>query len=195
MITAKMQGRRLRLTVETEPDETPIEPFLVDPLTGREGREVSTVYLYVLEGITQDNGELGDAMTQSFGVENMKRAEDLSQHEGALLAQAAFFWQSVGGIDAVRELLKPDADGVQGAEEAQGKALAVFKLKIVPLLSQIRHLLELARQTQMESSPDTDTPQAGENSESKPDLPPQPPTAASQLPPNTAFARSPEPSD
>lgn len=196
MITAKMQGRRLCLTIETDPDETPIAPYLISPISARRGREMSKNFFFVTEAMGVNDGSLGDDFTEAFGAENMKRAdEEVSQPEGELLTLAAFYWQSVGGIDAVKELLEPDARGMQGGEFGQGKARAVFQLHMVPLLSQIRHHLELARQMQEESFPATATRSGSESSESKPDLPPKPPTAASQLPPSSAFVRSPEQSD
>lgn len=191
MITATMHGRSLQLTVETEPDEEPIEPFLVRPLSARAGRELSQRYLYSLEGIPFE-GDINADIITAFGLENYQRADEtLSQAEGELLAQVAYFWQSVGGIEAARALLDVAAPGEQGDLDRLGKAVAAFRLRMVPLLSQIRHRLESALQTREASSPATDTPAGGDSSENEPgNSPSSEPTPPPHSPPTT----SPEPS-
>lgn len=169
MITAKLQGRRLVLTVETEPDETPVPAFYVEPFSARAGRELSTRYLFTTEGLPIEEGSVGDDMMAAFGMDNYERADTtLSQAEGELLVQCAYFWQSVGGLESVRALLEVSPDGEQGGDESRGKALAVFRLRMVPLLSQIRHRLESAHRTLAESSPATDTPSGSESSGNEP---------------------------
>lgn len=191
MITATIHGRSLKLTVETEPDEEPIEPFLVRPLSAIEGRAMSQRYLYTLEGIPIE-GDVNTDIIAAFGMENYKRADaTLTQAEGELLAQAAYFWQSVGGIEAVRALLDVADGGQQGDLDHLGKALGVFRLRMVPLLSQIRHRLESALQMREGSTPDTDTRSGGDSSESEPaSSPSSEPTPPPPSPPTT----SPEPS-
>lgn len=193
MITASMRGRRLCLAVETEPDEDDIEPFLIAPLPARTGREMSTRYLYASEGIAFE-GSLQDDLVAAFGPENYRRADEtLSQSEGELLAQVAYFWQMVGGIDAVTTMLSVGEDGMQGGGEAVGKAIAAFRLRMVPLLSQIRHRMESARRMQTAATPDTDSPDGGESSERPLDSPPSdepaPPTTENDA------SRSPETPD
>lgn len=178
MISAKLQGRRLVLTVETEPDEEAIPPFYVTALSARAGRELSTRYLFAVEGLPVEEGSVSDDVVESFGLENYTRADEtLSQAEGELLAQAAYFWQTVGGIEAVRALLEV-IDGEQGTVDAKGKALGVFRLRMVPLLSQIRHRLESALQTREESTPATDIPSGSDFSGSKPEQQPSEPQPA-----------------
>jgi len=183
MITAQLQGRRLALTVQTEDGEEPIAPFLISPMSAKAGRELSTRYLFAVEGLPIAEGAQNEDVINSFGLENYKRADEtLSQHEGEMLAQCAYFWQSVGGLDAVKALLELDEMGSQGGEDARKKALAAFQLRMVPLLSQIRHRLESARQTIAESSPDTVTRSGSETNESKPAAEPSTPTKPSDLP-------------
>lgn len=189
MITAKLQGRRLALTVETEPDEPAIAPVLVDPVSARVGRELSSRYLLTVEGLLADSGQIGADMVRAIGAENAARIDDeLSQAEAELMLQAAFFWQTVGGLDAVRALLEVDADGVQGGDLARGKALAAVRLRAVPLLSQIRRDLESARLTHQAATPDTDTPPGGATSDGEPNGSP------SSEPPTPSTSTSPPPS-
>lgn len=188
MITAKLQGRRLVLTVETEADEAPIEPFYVTPLSARAGRELSRRYLFASEGL--DGGEdvdMSQDMIDAFGRENFERADaETTQGEGELLIQAAYFWQSVGGVDSLRALLEVDDDGLQGGATARGKALAAFRLRMVPLLRQIRRSLESAPPTPPATSPDTSSPEAGK----LPDEQPSP--SSNQQPPTTTDSQPPE---
>lgn len=184
MIKAQLQGRRLSLTVETDPDETAIAPFLVSPLSAKDGRELSTRYVFVTEGIPVSDGDgIEGDLVLALGAENFRRAdEELSAAEGELIAQAAYLWQTLGGLEAVLALLAVDEHGRQGTPEHLGKALAVFRLRMVPLLSQIRHRLESARRTSGASTPGTDTRSGGESSGSEPgekpssDSPTDPPT-------------------
>lgn len=191
MITAKLQGRRLALTVETEPDEQAIAPVLVDPVSARVGRELSSRYLLTVEGLLDDGGQIGADMVRAIGAANAARIDDeLSQAEAELMLQAAFFWQTVGGMDAVRALLEVDADGVQGGDVARGKALAAVRLRAVPLLSQIRRDLESARLTHQAATPGTDTPPGGATSDGEPSGSPssEPPTVTP--PPSTTVKPS-----
>lgn len=162
MITAQLQGRRLALTVETEPDEPAIAPIIVEPLAARVGRELSTRYLFAVEGVLADTTVINADVLRALGKENAERIDgELSQSEAELVLQAAYLWQTLGGMEAVRAYLEPDENGEQGGDAAKGKALAAFRLRAVPLLSQIRHSLESARRTQQADTPATDTPPGG----------------------------------
>jgi len=173
MITATMAGRRLALTVETGEGEEPIAPFLVQPLSAREGRAMSERYLLGIEGIAPDAGTNMADILAALGKENYERADnELTQAEGELVAQAAFFWQTVGGIEAVRALLEPHDDGTQGGDVSTGKAIAVFRLRVLPLLSRIRQLLASELQTRTAGTGDTDSRPDGEKPASGPDSPP-----------------------
>lgn len=194
MITAKMDGRRLVLTVETGDDEEAIAPFVVVPFSAKRGKQVSQTYLFAVEGIPYE-GDIASDMLDALGRENAARAdEECSMLEGELLLNAAYLWQTVGGMDSVRALLEPAEDGTQGGVEARGKALEAFRLRVAPLLSQIRHRLESALQMQREGTPGTDSPQGGASSESEsaeqPSSPPPSPTS-----PTTPASSSPPPSD
>lgn len=179
MITAQLQGRRLILTVQTEADEPAIEPFRVDPLSAKVGRQLSARYLMGLSGAAVPEGEdIGADMIRAIGPENYARLDDeLRQEEAELIMQAAHLWQTVAGMEGVRALL----DG----EDGPGKARQVFLNRMAPLLPQIRHHLESARLTLAESSPATGSPQDGE----QPDSAPQP-TAPTNSPDATPPARS-----
>lgn len=174
MINAELQGRRLVLTVETADDEPAIEPFRIDPLSAKAGRELSKNYLFASEGLV-DGIDIEADMLLAVGKANYERADDeLTQHEGELLVRVAYFWQTVAGMDAVRALLELDEHGEQGGESGKGKALAAFRLRVVPLLSRIRHLLESDRQTSMVGTPGTSSPDGGDDSVSRLDSEPKP---------------------
>ena len=165
MITAQLRGRRLALAVETEPDEQAIPPVLVEPVSARVGRELSTRYLLAVEGLLDDPTVIGQDVVTAMGKDNAARIDaELSQHEAEIMLQAAYLWQTVGGMEAVRAYLETDEHGEQGGDVGRGKALAAFRLRAVPLLSQIRHSLESARRTREADTPATDTPPGGATS-------------------------------
>lgn len=165
MITAKLQGRRLILTVEGDPGDPAIEPFVVEPLPARLGRELSGRYIFAIEGLPPmypDAPTVADDMIAAFGRENYERADnELQISELEVVAQAAYFWQSLGGMDAVTELLSPDDDGKQGGPVGRGKALAVFRFRVAPLLQQILQSLESEHRTRTADTPATTTRSGG----------------------------------
>jgi hypothetical protein len=195
MITATIEGRRLKLVVETGEDEAPIEPFYVAPVSARVGRDMSRRYLFALEGIVvpDDDGRVETDLVAAFGFDNAARAdEELSAAEGMLITQAAYFWQMVGGMDSVRAMLTVNPEtGEQGDLDARGGAVAAFRLRVVPLLQQMSLRLELARQTPTDGTPGTDTPVGGGSSESAPSGTPQPEQPASS--PTSATSPVPSP--
>lgn len=157
MITAKLQGRRLVLTVETEEGEAAIPPFYVDPISAKTGRTLSARYLFVLEDVPLDEGSIGEDMIRCLGEENYARLDDeLRQEEGELIMQAAYFWQLVTGMEGVRAILEGQEEGAD-----KGKAVGLFREKMAPLLSQIRRRLESEIQTQTDGTPATSSPQGG----------------------------------
>lgn len=166
MITAQLQGRRLTLTVETADDEPAIAPFVVAPLPARVGRELSMHYLLAVEGIDLEGADIGADLMRAFGPENVERAEtELHQSEAEVVLWAAFMWQTIGGLKAAQAVLEVDEHGVQGGDSSRGKALAEFRLRAAPLLSEIRHRLESARRTLRDGSPDTGIRSGGGTSE------------------------------
>jgi len=161
MIKAELQGRRLILTVETADDETPIAPFVVEPLSARIGRELGSRYLMVLEDLPVVE-DIGTDMIRALGQENYDRLDDeLRQEEGELIMQAAYFWQMITGIEGARLVL-------EGRETGLPKAVALFRERMAPLLSQIRRRLESELQTLQGDTPATDSPQAGAKPGRKP---------------------------
>lgn len=187
MITATRDGRRLVLTVETAPDEPAIAPFVVVPVSAARGNELSSRFVFAGEGLVDEAG-IADDMRSAFGEDNYQRAfNECTAHEGELLLNAAYFWQTVGGMDAVRGLLEVDENGDQGGAAGQGKAFAAFRLRVVPLLSRISRSMESALQTREAATPDTGTPDGGEQ-------PDEPSTNEPSPTPSTA-SPSPAPSD
>ncbi len=167
MITATRDGRRLVLTVETGDDEQAIAPFVVSPVSAAKGNELSSRFVFASEGLV-DEATIADDMRDAFGHDNYQRAfEECTSEEGELLLNAAYFWQTVGGMDAVRALLEVDEHGDQGGAAGRGKAMAAFRLRVVPLLSRISRSLESELRTREAATPGTGTPDGGE----QPDAP------------------------
>jgi len=194
VITASMDGRRLKLTIDAAPDEPALEPFVVAPLSARDGRAMSIRYLLNTEGVEHDGPTMSEDLVAAFGAENYERG-DTTLHADllGLLAQAAYYWQTLGGMAAVRALLDSDPldGGEQGGPVARGKALTVLRSRLVPLLSETRRLSESGRRTPEGSTPVTDSRPSGEPSASVLSEPPPEPSSPSPSNPE----RSASPSD
>jgi hypothetical protein len=171
MIKAELQGRRLILTVETADDETPIEPYRVEPLSGKVGRQLSMDYSLMLVGQTPDGFNIGDAMITATGQENYDRLSDeLRQEEAEQIIQAAFYWQTAIGMDGVRAILEGGVGGM-------GKASALFAQRMAPLLPPTSPRSASENPTPSpDDTPNTSTPEGGVKLVKKPldRLPKQP---------------------
>jgi hypothetical protein len=184
MLTAKMNGRRLQLEFEAEPGEEALAPYLVAPLSARDGRAMSIRYLLASEGLPHEGPSLAEDLVTALGAENYDRADgELHADDQNLLAQAAFYWQTMGGGTALRALLDLDpADkGEQGGVVSRGKALTVLRSRLVPLLHETKRRMESEHRTPAGSTPDTGSRPAGEKSEPEhserpTQLQPQPPS-------------------
>lgn len=186
MITATKHGRGLLLTVEAGEGEAAIEPFYVAPVSAREGRAMSSRYMLATVDLA-DTAQIGVDMVNAFGRENAERAQDeCTIEECDLLLNAAWHFNTIGGWDALTALLSVDSDGTQGGVEARGKALTAFRLRAVPLLSQISHDMESARRTLEGATPDTVTRPGG----AQPDEPSSSEPSESQLQPEVSTSQT-----
>lgn len=192
MIAAALTGRRLSLTVETAPDETPIAPFLIDPVSAKTGRELSVRYIFTTQGLPLEAGspDMSEDMMRSFGRANTERADDeLTAAEGEALLTAAWLWQTVGGLPSVQAYLASVNNG-DAPDVSLGKALPVFMQRAVPLLSRIRHRLESVNLTSSDGTSGTNFPQAGEQPAPVPS-PPAPPSTPNPDPAAPTVSGSP----
>ena len=127
MIDAKKDGRNLVLTVEG------VDPFVIRPLPGHAGRQITDTYLTVTAG-GADHTELVAALQMAVdgavldGDRWVPRPEaeqanfnrlgmELSQDEGDLIIMPAFFWQTILGMDGVKTYLE-GGEGLTGTLKA-----------------------------------------------------------------------------
>ena len=126
MVTATKDGRNLVLTVEG------VDPFVIRPLPGHAGRQITQTYLDSLSGasallpalqIAVDGAVLdGDRWVPRPDAEqtNFNRiGMELSQEESSSIIMPAFFWQTILGMDGVKAYIE-DGEGQAGALKAAG---------------------------------------------------------------------------
>lgn len=127
MIDAKKDGRNLVLTMEG------VDPFVIRPLPGHAGRQITDTYLTVTGG-GGDSAELIAALQMAVdgavldGDRWVPRPEaeqtnfnrlgmELSQDEAELIIMPAFFWQTVLGLDGVKTYID-GGEGLSGTLKA-----------------------------------------------------------------------------
>lgn len=133
MIQVEEQGRQLRIVVGGE------DEFLIPPQDSRAGATLLAGYLGVLSGLFGDlNEATTDLVRVSLGEPVFKdpahptereterkavsdalfeRVQELRADEVYQVTQAAFFWQTQGGIDAVNAFVEGGVDGYPKALE------------------------------------------------------------------------------
>ncbi|SFN66111.1 hypothetical protein [Mycetocola miduiensis] len=170
MITATQVGRDLHLTVENIP-----EPFIIKPLPGKVGVQVTDSYLNGAVGAAPDE-EITDALMMcvdgaQFDPETgfyiplpeserhvyNRISEELRLGEAESVLLPAFFWQTVLGIDGVTAFVEA-GEGVAGGVKALWALVA--RLGLSPSRTSPSSALENLIQLQA-SSPSTSTPQGG----------------------------------
>lgn len=123
MITARKEGRNLVLEMEGLD-----QPFVIKPLPGRAGVQITDTYLGSLGSDTK-TAEFTDALIMAVdgGRENAitgrweplpeeeqlnwaRIGRELSQGEAELIVMPAFFWQTILSMDGVRAYI----DGGEG---------------------------------------------------------------------------------
>jgi len=130
-IKAEKQGRNLHLTLEGA------DPFVVRPLPGRAGVQITDVFLRSSTGQTRAeemtealmmavDGAVYDADTDRWKPlpeeqqTNWQRiGMELSQAESEDILMPAFFWQTILGMDGVRAYIE-GGGGTAGALKATG---------------------------------------------------------------------------
>lgn len=197
MITATPDGRRLRIHVLQDADDTAagsgITDVLVDPLPAKRGVLLSRLYVAQALATVPDLGvevPTGEALESLFieaiGAENYGRitgtivvpqdpgseqyaagvrfrtfdefegqlapdGEPLRHTEIQQILQAAFFWQSVVGIDGVNAYL-------EDMDLTRGKALGLLLTALGIQLSRTSRSSESGNQMPQAGTPSTSTP-------------------------------------
>lgn len=127
MITASKDGRNLVLTMDG------VEPFIIKPLPGHAGVQITETYLGSLGGkpvnllpalqMAVDGAVLdGDRWVPRPDSEqtNFNRmGMELSQAEQELIIMPAFFWQTILGMDGVNAYIE-GGEGLSGTLKASG---------------------------------------------------------------------------
>lgn len=174
-ITASQQGRDLHLRIEG------IEaPFIIHPLPGRAGLQITDTYLNGAVGETS-NEEITDALAIAMDgavkdgdlwvpvpeedrINSNRVGDELSLTETEHIAQCAFFWQTVLGVTGVNAYIE-DGGGIAGGSKALWAL--VMRLGLSPTKTSPSSALETLIQLQG-STPTTSTPQGGKKPGRKP---------------------------
>lgn len=179
MITAALQGRDLAITVEG------IEsPFVIRPLPGRMGKQLTHEYLLTLDRqlpatrmeeilmISVDGGqwvagEDGDVLMPLDPADRTvyNRCDDeLSTTEAQDVLHPAFFWQTVLGMDGINVYIK-GGGGYAGGLKALGSLAQALGMS--PLMTSLSSESATLTPSPASTSP-TSTPTAGSTVERLP---------------------------
>lgn len=169
MITAEKVGRQLHIRVEGFD-----EPYIVEPLPGRAGLQITEAYLNAI-GSTSSVEDAVNAFVMALDGarydEHTKKwvpvppeeqhntnrlGMELSASEQDLVQMPAFFWQTILGMDGVRAYIE-GGEGLSGTLKAAG-ALAA-RLDRLNLLTSPR--TASASPTRTGSSRTTSSPRGG----------------------------------
>ena len=144
-VTAKTEGRNLVLTVDFIE-----EPFIIEPLGGRAGQELTNDFLNIAAGLASPLG-MDAVLARAVGADVFERVRDtlqLSEAEGVLLP--AFYWQTVLGLDGVTAFIS-GGEGMAGAKKAL--SLLVLTLGISPTQTAPSGALEILIPSPVPTSP------------------------------------------
>lgn len=148
-VSAEKVGRNLHLTFEGV-----AEPFIIKPLPGRAGLQVTDTYLAVAGGENHAQA-LTEALQMS--VDGARRdgdrwvplpegeqpnfnriGDELSQGEAEAILMPAFFWQTILGMDGVKAYIE-GGEGLAGTLKATGalsRRLGIFVRPTSPVESE-----------------------------------------------------------
>ncbi|WP_402843797.1 hypothetical protein [Microbacterium sp. GXS0129] len=128
MITAEKVGRNLHLTVEGID-----EPYVVRPLPGAAGLQITDTYLNSMGGDTigmaealqiafdgaRENAITGrwEPLPEAEQSNYRRMGRELSQSEAETVLMPAFFWQTILGIDGVTAYIE-GGEGLAGTLKA-----------------------------------------------------------------------------
>lgn len=141
-VTAEKVGRNLHLHFEGIP-----EPFVIKPLPGRVGLQITETYLAVSGGenraqemtqalqIAADgavrDGDRWVPVAESEQTNFNRIGDELSQEEAEQILMPAFFWQTVLGVDGVNAYLGAGG-GLAGTLKATGALSRRLGLLVLP---------------------------------------------------------------
>lgn len=127
MIDAKKEGRNLVLTMPG------VDPFVVRPLPGHAGRQITDTYLTVTGGIGNAadltaalqmaldgavlDGDRWAPRPESEQTNFNRLGMELSQDEANDIIMPAFFWQTLLGMDGVKTYIE-GGEGLAGTLKA-----------------------------------------------------------------------------
>lgn len=145
MIKAEKVGRDLHITMEGVDD-----PFVIHPLPGRAGVQITGTYLQTYAGgavnllpalqMAVDGARLNtltgvwEPVPDEDQTNFNRIGNELSQEESEAVMMPAFFWQTVLGMDGVRAYIE-GGEGLSGtlkASEALRRRLAPLALPTSP---------------------------------------------------------------
>lgn len=167
-IQAEQVGRTLVLTVTDENGTAVFEPYVVQPVPMRTGRQLTQDYLDIAtqKGNVSVERQAG-MFREALNEDNAARAEgEVSQTEGDELAVKALMWQTVIGMDGIRAYDKAGG-GVAGAV----KALRLLTAMSAALPSPTSPSTGLESLTRTAGTPGTSTPPGGTSTADR--LPPE----------------------
>lgn len=166
-IKAEQVGRRLVLTVTDENGAAVFEPYIVEPVPMKAGRQLTADYLAVASQTGTVSVERQAGMfREALNEHNAARAEEeVSQVEGDELCVKALMWQTVIGMDGIRAF-----DNAGGGVAGMVKALRLLTGMSAALPSPTSPSTGWESLTSQEGTPGTSTPQGGVSTVSK--LPP-----------------------
>jgi hypothetical protein len=162
---ATQEGRRLRLEVDGIE-----EPFYVDPLPARRGRDLTAMFVDAAIG-QLDPISTAAVFMECLGPANYARmngtlylareddsveGEAIRQEEGESLAIAAFYWQTAAGMEAVNQFIE-NGEGSVGFLKALN--VLMYRLGLSP--SRTSPNSELASLMQTDDTVDTTTRNGG----------------------------------
>jgi len=131
MIDATKDGRNLVITLQG------VDPFVVHPLPGHAGRQITDTYLTTLSGQTADltaalqmavdgavlDGDRWVPRPEAEQINFNRLGMELSQDEAEMIIMPAFFWQTILGMDGVRAYIE-GGEGLAGTLKASGALTA-----------------------------------------------------------------------
>jgi len=157
-IKAEQVGRRLVLTVTDENGAAVFEPYVVEPVAMKAGRQLTADYLAVASQAGTVSVERQAGMfREALNEHNAARAEEeVSQVEGDELCVKALMWQTVIGMDGIRAF-----DAAGGGVAGVVKALRLLTAMSAALPSPTSPNTALENLTRPAGTPDTSTPLGG----------------------------------
>lgn len=142
-VTASKEGRNLVLRMEGVD-----EPFIIRPLPGRAGIQVTDTYLKIhggadraqeltealqmaADGAVKDDTGRWVPLPEDQQINFNRIGEELSQAEAEQIIMPALFWQTVLGMDGVTAYLE-EGGGLPGTLKAAGALSRRLGLYVLP---------------------------------------------------------------